>query len=314
MPTEKIQLVVPAEHSGRRLDQVLALLCPEHSRSRLQAWIRDGFVTVDNEKLRQRDTVIEGQMININAEITAVKEFEREDIPLDIVFEDEALLLINKPANLVVHPGAGNPRHTLLNALVHYLPELENLPRAGIVQRLDKDTTGVMVIAKTLPAHTYLVEKLQLRQVSRYYQAIVHGVLTAGGTVDAAISRHTRQRKRMAVNDSGKQAVTHYRILQKFSNHTHVRLQLESGRTHQIRVHMAHIKHPVVGDPVYGGRPKLPRAASAELLEVLGRFRRQALHAYELGLVHPTTGKEMNFVAELPSDMLELLEVLKNES
>ncbi len=314
MPTEKFELVVPFEHSGRRLDQVLSILCPEHSRSRLQSWIRDGFVTVDNEKLRQRDSVHEGQVIRVNATIEAAREFERENIPLDIVHEDDAILVLNKPANLVVHPGAGNPRHTLLNALVHHLPDLENLPRAGIVQRLDKDTTGLMVIAKTLQSHTYLVDRLQQRQVKRHYQAIVHGVMTAGGSVDAAISRHSRQRKRMAVNEAGKKAVTHYRVLQKFPAHTHVQLQLESGRTHQIRVHMAHIKYPIVGDPVYGGRTRLPRGASPVLVDALGKFRRQALHACELGLVHPSTGTEMKFEAPLPADMRGLLDILKDES
>lgn len=314
MPTEKLKLVVPDELSGRRLDQVLSGLCPQHSRSRLQSWIRSGFVKVDEIQLRQRDIVNSGQVIDIEAEIEANRAFEKEAIPLEVIHEDESILVINKPANLVVHPGAGNPRHTLLNALLYHRPQLEQLPRAGIVQRLDKDTTGLMVIATTLQSHTFLVDQLQQRLVKRHYQAIVHGVLTAGGTVDAAIGRHSNQRKRMTVRESGKPAVTHYRVLEKFPAHTHVLLKLESGRTHQIRVHMSHIKHPIVGDPVYGGRTRVPRGCSQALLETLQSFSRQALHASELGLTHPASGETMSFKVDPPADFQFLLKALQDES
>ena len=241
MPTEKLTFTVPEELAGKRLDLALAQLCPQHSRSRLQEWIRSGYVKVDDLRLRPRDNVTMGQSIHIEAEFEIQQEWEKEEISLNIVHEDEAFIIINKPAGLVVHPGAGNPRHTLLNALLYYSPQLEQVPRAGIVQRLDKDTSGLMVIALTPSTHTYLVDQLQQRLVKRHYQAVVHGIMTAGGTVDAPIGRHHIQRKRMAVTESGKAAVTHYRILKKYSSHTHIQLKLESGRTHQIRVHMAHI-------------------------------------------------------------------------
>ncbi|MFT5350297.1 MAG: 23S rRNA pseudouridine1911/1915/1917 synthase [Planctomycetota bacterium] len=313
MPTERLTLTVPEELDGKRLDQALAHLCPQHSRSRLQDWIRQGYVTVDEGALRQRDRVTSGQSIQIDAEFQIQQESEKEALPLNIVHEDKAFLILNKPAGLVVHPGAGNPRHTLLNALLYYYPQLEHVPRAGIVQRLDKETTGLMVIALDPSTHTYLADQLQQRLVKRQYQAIVHGVMTAGGTVNAAIARHHIQRMRMAVKESGRQATTHYRVLKKFASHTHVQLQLESGRTHQIRVHMEHIKYPIVGDPVYGGRNRLPRNCSDTLREKITQFSRQALHAVELGLVHPDTGEALTFTAPLPDDFQSLLSILENE-
>jgi 23S rRNA pseudouridine1911/1915/1917 synthase len=313
MPTEKLTLTVPEELDGKRLDQALARLCPQHSRSRLQDWIRSAYVKVDGKTLRQRDSVSTGQSIQIEAEFEIQQEWEKQEMPLDIVHEEETLIIINKPPGLVVHPGAGNPGHTLLNALLFYSPQLEQVPRAGIVQRLDKDTSGLMVIARTPSTHTYLVEQLQKRNVKRQYQAIVHGVMTAGGTVDAPIGRHHIQRKRMAVTESGKPACTHYRVLNRFPAHTHVQLQLESGRTHQIRVHMAHIHYPIVGDPLYGGRQRLPKNCSSALKEKIAQFPRQALHACQLGLSHPLTGEVLTFSAPLPDDFRSLLSALEDE-
>ncbi|MBT7950004.1 MAG: 23S rRNA pseudouridine(1911/1915/1917) synthase RluD [Gammaproteobacteria bacterium] len=314
MPTEKLSLTITEVLDNKRLDQALAVLCPQHSRSRLQNWIRSGYVTVDGLTLRQRDKVASGQSIQIEAEFEIEEEWEKEDIPLNILYEDEALIVIDKPPGLVVHPGAGNPRHTLLNALLYYSPQLAQVPRAGIVQRLDKDTSGLMVIALTPSTHTYLVDQLQKRLVKREYQAIVHGVMTAGGTVDEPIGRHHIQRKRMAVTGSGKQARTHYRVLRKFKAHTHVQLQLESGRTHQIRVHMAHIHYPVVGDPLYGGRKRIPKNCSNALKEKIAEFPRQALHACQLGLKHPLSGAYQTFTSAIPDDIQTLLTALDQDS
>ena len=313
MPTEKLSFTIPEELSGKRLDQALSQLCPQHSRARLQEWIRQGFVRVDDSPRRPRDPVSPGQAIEIEAELPLVSHWESEDINLDIVYQDEEILVINKPAGLVVHPGAGNPRHTLLNALLYHETQLEQVPRAGIVHRLDKDTSGLMVVALTPTTHTYLVDQLREHKVQRQYQAIVQGVMTAGGSVDAAIARHHIQRKRMAVKDSGKHAVTHYRVVKKYPAHTHIRVQLETGRTHQIRVHMAHIRYPIVGDRVYGGRPRLAKQNSEQLKALLRTFPRQALHASELSLKHPLSGEEMSFAAPLPDDILALLEALDND-
>ena len=268
---------------------------------------------VDDSPRRPRDRVSPGQAIEIEAELPLASHWESEDINLDIVYQDEEILVINKPAGLVVHPGAGNPRHTLLNALLHHETQLEQVPRAGIVHRLDKDTSGLMVVALTPTTHTYLVDQLREHKVQRQYQAIVQGVMTAGGSVDAAIARHHIQRKRMAVKDSGKHAVTHYRVVKKYPAHTHIRVQLETGRTHQIRVHMAHIRYPIVGDRVYGGRPRLAKQNSEQLKALLRTFPRQALHASELSLKHPLSGEEMSFAAPLPDDILALLEALDND-
>lgn len=237
--------------------------------------------------------------------------WQAEEITLDIVYEDEHLLVINKPAGLVVHPAAGHADGTLVNALLNYAPEVENLPRAGIVHRLDKDTSGVMVAARSLVAHTSLVDQLQTRTMGREYDAVVVGTLTGGATVDAPISRHPRERKKMAVVPSGKSAVTHYRLVERFAAHTHIRCKLESGRTHQIRVHMAHVKHPLVGDPMYGGRLRLPKGTTEELREALAAFNRQALHARQLTLEHPETGETMSWEVPVPEDMVELMAALR---
>lgn len=298
---------VPPEHSGKRLDQTLALLFTEHSRSRLKEWVEKGHIQVNGVIKRPRDKVQVGDKIEINAEVATKTDAVGEEIPLNVVFEDEHILVINKQANFVVHPGSGNSDGTLVNALLHRLPTLSQLPRAGIVHRLDKDTTGLMVVAKTLVAQTKLVSLLQERQVKRIYEAVVHGQMTGGGTVDAPIGRHPRERTRMAVTDTGKPAITHYRVIKKFMHYTHVRVQLETGRTHQIRVHMAHIRHPLVGDKAYGGRLRMPPNVSEALREYLRQFPRQALHASHLGLIHPVTQQEMGWDAPLPEDIQELL-------
>ncbi|MBD3639477.1 MAG: 23S rRNA pseudouridine(1911/1915/1917) synthase RluD [Marinobacter sp.] len=305
------RFVVPPELSDRRLDQAAAALMPEHSRSRLQGWIKDGTLTVNGEARKPRDKVMLDDVIELDAEPEVQVSWEAEDIELDIVYEDEHLLVINKPAGLVVHPAAGHAAGTLVNAVLSYAPEVENLPRAGIVHRLDKDTSGIMVVARSLIAHTSLVDQLQTRTMGREYDAVVVGTLTGGATVDAPIGRHPRERKKMAVVSSGKPAVTHYRLVERFAAHTHIRCKLESGRTHQIRVHMAHVKHPLVGDQLYGGRMRLPKGSTEELREVLSGFNRQALHARQLTLEHPETGEILTWEVPLPEDMVHLIEALR---
>ncbi|HBO6374197.1 TPA: 23S rRNA pseudouridine(1911/1915/1917) synthase RluD, partial [Pseudomonas aeruginosa] len=304
---------VPFELGGQRLDQIAAQLFPEHSRSRLAGWIKDGRLTVDGAVLRPRDIVHSGAQLVLEAEQEAQGEWLAQDIELEIVYEDEHILVIDKPAGLVVHPAAGHQDGTLLNALLYHVPDIANVPRAGIVHRLDKDTTGLMVVAKTLEAHTKLVAQLQARSVSRIYEAIVIGVITSGGTIDAPIGRHGVQRQKMAVVDAGKVAVSHYRVLERFRAHTHTRVKLETGRTHQIRVHMSHIGYPLVGDPVYGGRFRIPPVASQTLVQTLREFPRQALHARFLELDHPATGVRMKWESPLPEDFLWLLSLLRQD-
>ncbi len=304
---------VPPELSGQRLDQVLSKTFPEYSREKFKQWIRDNVVWVDGKVLRPRDKVNEGQKIEIKAELTKDDRFMPESIALDIIYEDEAIIVLNKPAGLVVHPGAGNREGTLMNALLHHDPHLAVLPRAGIVHRLDKNTSGIMVVARTLPAHTSLIAQLQKRTVIREYDTIVQGELISGGTVDEPIGRHHLQRTKMAIVESGKPAVTHYRIKEKFKHYTRLSVKLETGRTHQIRVHMAHCNHPVLGDPVYGGRLKIPANCAENLREYLHNFRRQALHAIRLTLVHPVTQKEMTWESEIPADYQRLLELIRFE-
>ncbi|KSP69338.1 23S rRNA pseudouridine(1911/1915/1917) synthase RluD [Pseudomonas aeruginosa] len=304
---------VPFELGGQRLDQIAAQLFPEHSRSRLAGWIKDGRLTVDGAVLRPRDIVHSGAQLVLEAEQEAQSEWLAQDIELEIVYEDEHILVIDKPAGLVVHPAAGHQDGTLLNALLYHVPDIANVPRAGIVHRLDKDTTGLMVVAKTLEAHTKLVAQLQARSVSRIYEAIVIGVITSGGTIDAPIGRHGVQRQKMAVVDAGKVAVSHYRVLERFRAHTHTRVKLETGRTHQIRVHMSHIGYPLVGDPVYGGRFRIPPVASQTLVQTLREFPRQALHARFLELDHPATGVRMKWESPLPEDFLWLLSLLRQD-
>ena len=312
--SEKIHLQasVPQSLYGKRLDQALAEMFPDYSRSRLKEWILGDCVTINDRVVNvPREKLMGEEIIEINASIEVQVQHEGQKIQLDIVYEDDDILVINKPANLVVHPGAGNTSGTILNALLNHAPQIANVPRAGIVHRLDKDTTGLMVVAKTIVAQTKLVEQLQEREISREYEAIVYGTMVAGGTVDAPIGRHPTKRTNMAVRESGKPAVTHYRVKEKFRAHTYIRLKLESGRTHQIRVHMSHIRFPIVGDPNYGGRPRPPKAASEEFIETLRAFRRQALHAVQLELVHPINGDWMSWQAPLPADFVHLLSVIR---
>ena len=280
----RLSAQVSPESGGQRLDQVAAQLFPDYSRSRLQGWIKDGSLLVDGEVKRTRDIVLGGERLELDAEREIQGEWQAEAIDLDIIYEDDALLVINKPAGLVVHPAAGHQDGTLLNALLHHAPELAKVPRAGIVHRLDKDTTGLMVVAKTIEAQTDLVAQLQARTVSREYECVVIGVMTAGGKVDQPIARHGTQRQKMAVVAGGKTAISHYRVINRFRAHTHVKVKLETGRTHQIRVHMSYIHFPLVGDPVYGGRLRIPPGASPELIKELREFPRQALHARRLEL------------------------------
>ena len=312
---ERIQLqaTLPPDAAGKRLDQILSEVFADYSRSRIQQWIRAGEVRLDGTVCAlPRQRLAGGERVEIVAELPRAGPVEAQAIPLEIVYEDTALLVINKPPGLVVHPAAGNPDRTLQNALLHHDPALAQLPRAGIVHRLDKDTSGLMVVARTLPAHHALVAQLQARTVTREYLALVQGVLTAGGTVDANIGRHPVDRKRMAVRrNGGKPAVTHYRVAQRFRAHTLLRVRLETGRTHQIRVHMAHLRHPIVGDPVYGGRMKLPAGAGEAARAAIQGFRRQALHAERLALVHPATGEACAWQAPMPEDMQRLIETLE---
>jgi 23S rRNA pseudouridine1911/1915/1917 synthase len=312
MPTSTLtlSLKIPDAQSGQRLDQALAALLPDYSRSRLKAWIESGEILVDGAARRPRDKVQGGESVTVAAELTEQSAAEAQDIPLQVVHEDQHVYLVNKPAGLVVHPGAGNPDWTLQNALLARDPALAALPRAGIVHRLDKDTSGLLIIARTLPAHTALVRMLEEREIHREYEAICRGVMTAGGTIDAPIDRHPTDRVRMAIRQGGRASVTHYRVIRRFRAHTHVRVQLETGRTHQIRVHLAHADYPIVGDRVYGGRLALPRGCSEELRLALREFPRQALHAARLQLQHPVTGKPLEAQAPLPQDMQDLIAAL----
>lgn len=318
--TVSLSATVPLDLAGSRLDQAAAHLFPEYSRERLKDWIKDGRLTVQGKPGKPKDKVAGGEALVLLAELEAETEALPQDIPLNIVYEDDDLLVIDKPAGLVVHPGAGNPDGTLMNALLFHCPDLRLLPRAGIVHRIDKDTSGLLVVAKTLPAQTSLTAQLADKTVYREYEAIVCGVMTGGGAVNAPIDRHPTDRTRMTVvnrrdedDERGREAVSHYRVIARFRGHTHVRVQLETGRTHQIRVHMAHIGHPLIGDPVYGGRPRLPKGGSPAMIRAIQQFPRQALHARRLGLVHPVTGAEMSWESPLPADMAELLRVLAED-
>lgn len=304
---------IPLELVGERLDQALVTVFPEFSRSRLQGWIKDGWVQVDGTLARAKDKVRGGEQVALRVELPSLDLNSAQDLPLDIVYEDDSLIIVHKPAGLVVHPAAGHPDGTLVNALLNHAPELAQLPRAGIVHRLDKDTSGLLMVARDLNAHKVLVEQLQARSIEREYLAVAQGCLTGGGRIDQALGRHPTDRKRFAVRPDGKPAVTHYRLHTRYGHHTLLRLKLETGRTHQIRVHMAHLRHPLVGDPVYGGRLRLPPAASERLNHALRTFQRQALHAVRLGLTHPRSGTTLSWQAPLPDDLQNLLAVLHDE-
>jgi len=309
----KVTETVPYELAGMRLDQALAELFSDYSRSKLQTWIKAGRVEVnDTVLLSPKAKVDGGEEITLDAEPEAVIESTPEPIPLDIVFEDDSLLIVNKPAGLVVHPAIGNWNGTLLNALLNHDANLETLPRAGIVHRIDKETSGLLMIAKTLQAHNSLTQQLQEREITREYLAVTRGRMTAGGTVEEPIGRHPTDRKRYTVRESGKFAITHYRVVQRFSQYTLVQLKLETGRTHQIRVHMAHIRYPLFGDPVYGGRFQMPPNCSPELEKELRSFKRQALHAAKLGLVHPVSDDYLEWEQPLPDDMVRLIKALSD--
>jgi len=305
---------LPAEQAGRRLDQALADLFPQFSRSRIKAWIDEGRVRVDGAIVRPREPVVGGEQVTIETEERPQGRVEPQAIALEIVYEDEDLLVVDKPAGMVVHPGAGNPDRTLQNALLARDPALASLPRAGIVHRLDKDTSGLLVVARRLEAHAALVRMLAGREVHREYEAVCAGVMTGGGTVDAPIGRHPVDRVRMAIRRDGRESVTHYRVKARFRGHTWVRVMLETGRTHQIRVHLAHIGYPIVGDPVYGRRLAVPAGATPRLAAALRGFRRQALHAARLALAHPVSREALAFASPLPEDMAGLLDALREDA
>jgi len=304
-------LTLPSEAAGLRFDQALAQALPQYSRARLKTWIESGAVQVDGRPLRGKDRVLGGEQVRIRAELPVQDRVQAEAMPLAVVFRDRTMLVIDKPAGLVVHPGAGNARHTLQNALLALDPKLALVPRAGLVHRLDKDTSGLLLVARTPEAHSALTAAMAARQITREYLAVCTGVLTGGGTIDEPIGRHRTQRTRMAVRSDGRPAVTHYRIERRFRAHTLVRVTLETGRTHQIRVHLAHIGFPVVGDPAYGGRRRIPKGSSPAVVAELRAFPRQALHAARLSLSHPLTHREHEWRSPLPADMQRLLAALE---
>ena len=304
-------LTLAPEAAGLRFDQALAQALPQYSRARLKTWIESGAVQVDGRPLRGKDRVLGGEQVRIRAELPVQDRVHAEAMPLAVVFRDRTMLVIDKPAGLVVHPGAGNARHTLQNALLALDPKLALVPRAGLVHRLDKDTSGLLLVARTPEAHSALTAAMAARQITREYLAVCTGVLTGGGTIDEPIGRHRTQRTRMAVRSDGRPAVTHYRIERRFRAHTLVRVTLETGRTHQIRVHLAHIGFPVVGDPAYGGRRRIPKGSSPAVVAELRAFPRQALHAARLSLSHPLTHREHEWRSPLPADMQRLLAALE---
>lgn len=312
--THRHTVLVPIELAGRRLDQALAELFPDYSRSRIKEWIIAGRVQVDGETAKPRFKLQGGERIELVAALEVQGDAEPQQMHINVVFEDSAVLVINKPAGLVVHPGAGHPTGTLQNGLLHYLPPLRALPRAGIVHRIDKDTSGLLIVAKTVGAHQHLVRQLERRTIQREYQAVCSGRLTAGGTIREPIARHPVDRVRMAVRPKGKPAVTHYRVIQRFCGFTHVRISLETGRTHQIRVHFAHAGFALLGDPVYGKRLSLPKGSSEEVAMLLRAFKRQALHAGRVAFVQPESGEAIEQRVELPDDMKELIAVLKADA
>ena len=304
--------ILTEEFAGKRLDVVVAELFSDYSRSRLKIWIEQGQVLVNGEKAKPKTKMSGDEELQLTVQtIESETSCVAEDIPLNIIHQDESIIVVNKPVGMVVHPAAGHYSGTLQNALLYFDESLAAIPRAGIVHRIDKDTSGLMVVARNLSAHKYLVDQIQKHEVVREYQAVIHGVLTSGGTVDQPIGRHPRDRIKMAVRENGREAVTHYRLLERFREHSHIKVQLETGRTHQIRVHMSHMRHPIVGDPVYAGRQRVPAGAQADLLAFLQSFKRQALHAWRLSFVHPENGEDVLYEAPLPEDMLQLIGLLQ---
>jgi len=314
---QQIELTQTVKDSqlGQRLDQAVAELFADFSRSRMKEWLLDGKITVDGQVVtKPRTKVMGGEVITVQAELEDEERWEAQELPLDIVYEDDDIIVINKPRDFVVHPGAGTPDGTVLNALLFHYPPIAEVPRAGIVHRLDKDTTGLMVVAKNVPVQTRLVRELQKRNITREYEAIAIGKMTAGGMIDKPIGRHSTKRTLMAVSPMGKPAVTHYRVAEHFREHTRIRLRLETGRTHQIRVHMAYLQHPLLGDTAYGGRARIPKGATEELTDMIRSFDRQALHAVMLKFKHPTTGEEVEFHAPVPDDMVAMTEALREDA
>jgi 23S rRNA pseudouridine1911/1915/1917 synthase len=304
----------PPDHAGKRLDQALALLLPQYSRSRIQRWIEDGGVKVNGLGVRARDVIVGGEVAQVEARLPEETGVKAEKLPLDIVRQDATVIILNKPPGVVVHPGAGNPGRTLQNALLAHDAKLKHVPRAGLVHRIDKDTSGLLVVARTLEAQTALVAELGEHEIEREYLAVCTGAMTGGGTVNKPIDRHRSNRLKMAIRSDGREAVTHYRIEQRFRAHTLARVRLETGRTHQIRVHMEYAGYPVVGDPLYAGRRRFPANASPEVREALEGFKRQALHAAKLTLTHPKTGKRVSYEAPLPDDMKGLIAILARDA
>jgi len=307
---EILKIIIPERMTGQRLDVALSEMLPDYSRSKITAWIKSGEALINHKSFKPKDKVNGSEMVELTISQKQNNDWVGEDIPLNIVFEDEDIIVLNKAVGLVTHPGAGNWSGTLANALLHYEPKLATLDRAGIVHRLDKNTSGLMVVARNEKSQKYLVEQLQKHSVSREYSAIVYGHMVSGGTIDEPIGRDTKDRVKQAVSSHGKEAVTHYRVIDRYQNHTHVKAILETGRTHQIRVHLSHIGYPLMGDPMYGGKVRFPKKADVILKEAIVNFKRQALHARKLTLIHPISGELMSWKTPLPEDMLALLDML----
>jgi len=306
-----LNIIIPDRLIGQRIDAAIAKMLPDYSRSKITAWVRSGGALINDKTFKPKEKVLGGEIVSLTIKQEKTNDWQAEDISLDIVFEDDDIIVVNKPVGLVTHPGAGNWTGTLANALLHLDPNLANLDRAGIVHRLDKNTSGLMVVARSELAQKNLVEQLQTHSVSREYSAIVYGHMISGGTVDEPIGRDPKDRIKQAVVEDGKDAVTHYRVIDRFAHHTHVKAILETGRTHQIRVHMSYIDHPLIADPMYGGKIRFPKKADEQLKDVLKGFKRQALHAKKLTLTHPISGEEMSWKAPLPQDLQDLLKALQ---
>ena len=307
----QFNIIIPDRLIGQRIDSAMAQMLPDYSRSKITTWVRSGGALINGKTFKPKEKILGGEIVTLNIKAEKTNDWKAEDIPLDIVFEDNDIIVVNKPVGLVTHPGAGNWTGTLANALLHYDPSLANLDRAGIVHRLDKNTSGLMVVARSELAQKNLVEQLQTHAVSREYSAIVYGHMISGGTVDEPIGRDPKDRIRQAVVEDGKDAVTHYRVIDRFAHHTHVKAILETGRTHQIRVHLSYIGHPLIADPMYGGKIRFPKKADDHLKNALKKFNRQALHAKKLTLTHPITFEQMSWKAPLPQDLQDLLKVLQ---
>jgi len=310
-PMNQFNIIIPDRLIGQRIDSAMAQMLPDYSRSKITTWVRSGGALINGKTFKPKEKILGGEIVTLNIKAEKTNDWKAEDIPLDIVFEDNDIIVVNKPVGLVTHPGAGNWTGTLANALLHYDPSLANLDRAGIVHRLDKNTSGLMVVARSELAQKNLVEQLQTHAVSREYSAIVYGHMISGGTVDEPIGRDPKDRIRQAVVEDGKDAVTHYRVIDRFAHHTHVKAILETGRTHQIRVHLSYIGHPLIADPMYGGKIRFPKKADDHLKNALKKFNRQALHAKKLTLTHPITLEQMSWKAPLPQDLQDLLKVLQ---